>query len=55
MNKSLWKHFTLREREEAISVAETLASKGIEIDEDSGGNIQKVELTPQGWSWLVKP
>jgi hypothetical protein len=32
-----------------------LTSEGINIDEDSGGNIQNVELTPEGWSWLAKP
>lgn len=55
LKKKIAKHFSLRERGEAIEVAKTLVSKGIEIDEDSGGNIQMVELTPQGWKWLAKP
>jgi hypothetical protein len=49
------KHFTRRKRGEAINVAKTLVAKGIEIDEESGGNIQMVELTPRGWRWLAKP
>lgn len=49
------KHFKRRKSGEAINVAKTLVAKGIEIDEDSGGNIQMVELTPKGWQWLAKP
>jgi hypothetical protein len=45
----------LREREEAIDVAKTLVSKGIEIDENSGREIQMIELTPKGWTWFAKP
>lgn len=55
LKKKLTKHFSQRKRSDAIKVAKALVNKGIEIDEDSGGNIQIMELTPKEWKWLAKP
>lgn len=55
LKQKLTKHFSERKRRDATKVAKALVNKGIEIDEDSGGNIQMMELTPKGWKWLAKP
>ena len=55
LNRKLHKHLKLRKRQKAIDVAKSLTHKDIEIDKDSRGNIQMMELAPKGYRWLLKP